>query len=166
MSEGFLLRWSHLKDAARQAERPANALAGEGPSAKESGEAEVTPEALASLPRIEELTAETDITGFLHKGIPAELRNAALRKAWLLDPAIRNFEGHARDYAYDWNVPGGVPGSGGALRADEVAATVRNLFGNRQATAASPPEEAAPATHDEAAKESVHDEAPPGESRT
>ena len=31
---------------------------------------------------------------------------------WALDPKIRDYVGEARDYAYDWNTPGGVPGSG------------------------------------------------------
>ena len=51
----------------------------------------------------------TDITGFLRKGVPEHLRNAALRKSWALDPAIRNYVNPALDYAYDWNTPGGVP---------------------------------------------------------
>ena len=51
---------------------------------------------------------------------------------WTLDPAIRDFVGHARDYAYDWNQPGGVPGSG-ALESAEVAALVRQVLGEPQA---------------------------------
>ena len=66
---------------------------------------------LSSLPKLEELTAATDITAFLRKGVPEHLRNAALRKSWALDPAIRNYVNPALDYAYDWNTPGGVPGS-------------------------------------------------------
>ena len=59
---------------------------------------------------MDELTPETDITVFLRKGVPEFLKNAALRRMWSLDPAIRDYVSEAREYAYDWNVPGGVPG--------------------------------------------------------
>lgn len=146
MSGTFLSRWSQRKGAAREAEQfdhtPSNgrAPADERTPATQRAAAndaasDRPPEFLASLPQIEELTADTDITPFLHKAVPKKLRNAALRKVWLLDPAIRNFVGHARDYAYDWNAPGGVPGGEGILDADEVAATVRHLFRTREAPA-------------------------------
>lgn len=64
---------------------------------------------LSSLPSIESLTIESDIAAFLRQGVPAALRNAALRRAWSLDPAIRDFVGPA-DYAWDYNAPDGVPG--------------------------------------------------------
>lgn len=153
MSGNFLSRWSQRKDAARQAER-----ADDGPSTRRApaieravandAASERQPEFLASLPQIEELTADTDITPFLHNAVPTQLRNAALRKVWLLDPAIRNFEGHARDYAYDWNAPGGAPGAEGILDADEVAATVRNLFRPRKAPAGAQLEKSLLAGHD------------------
>jgi hypothetical protein len=41
--------------------------------------------------------------------VPLELRSAALRRAWSLDPSIRDFIGPA-DYAWDYNAPDGVPG--------------------------------------------------------
>jgi hypothetical protein len=70
--------------------------------------------------------------------VPAPLRSAALARIWVLDPAIRDFEGHARDYAWNWNIPGGVPGGGPAPGADEVAATLRQIFArfDREETAA------------------------------
>ena len=37
------------------------------------------------------ITAETDIRAFLQKGVPAQLTRAALRRAWVADPNIRNF---------------------------------------------------------------------------
>jgi hypothetical protein len=48
---------------------------------------------------------------------------------WALDPAIRDFVGEARDYAYDWNAPGGVPGSGPLLASDDVDALLRRAIG-------------------------------------
>ena len=102
MSEDFLSRWSRRKTEARRAP------AVEPPQA----ERVLSEEELAALPKIDTLQVDTDITPFLRAGVPAALRNAALRKMWLLDPEIRDFVGHARDYDYDWNTPGGVPGSG------------------------------------------------------
>ena len=162
MSGEFLSRWSRLKKEARRSERGPQPDAAEAPAGAPPREAdpaavlpepELTPEELAALPKVEEITAASDISGFLRRGVPDALRNAALRKMWTLDPAIRDFVGEARDYAYDWNTPGGVPGSGALDPADDVAAMVRGVFGesppaappleaegsqNREAVAASP----------------------------
>jgi len=75
------------------------------------------------------LTETTDITVFLRKGVPESLRNAALRKAWALDPAIRNYVNPALDYAYDWNTPGGVPGSSEIGAGMDVARLVSQIMG-------------------------------------
>ena len=63
----------------------------------------------------------------MQKGVPEALRNAALRKMWVLDPSIRNYVGEALDYAWDWNAPGGVPGSGGEIT-EQALAFARTLF--------------------------------------
>jgi hypothetical protein len=57
------------------------------------------------------IDAQTDITVFLRSGVPAELRHAALRRAWKVDPMIRNFRGLQEN---DWNFddPNGPPGFG------------------------------------------------------
>jgi hypothetical protein len=132
--EGFLARWSRLKrsggkesteteagsatagPAAKPAATPSSqpaiepAAAQAGVAAESEAETETETEIdLASLPPIESLTAESDITVFLRKGVPVALRNRALRRLWSLDPTIRDFIGPA-DYAWDWNVPGGAPG--------------------------------------------------------
>src|SRR5215210_692059 len=162
MSGEFLSRWSRLKEEARRSEPgpepdAAEASAGAPPLEADPAsvlpEPELTPEELAELPKVEEITAASDISGFLRRGVPDALRNAALRRMWILDPAIRDFVGEARDYAYDWNTPGGVPGSGALDPGDDVAAMVRGVFGdsppaappleaegsqNREAVAASP----------------------------
>jgi hypothetical protein len=67
------------------------------------------PPDLSLLPKLEDLTAASDITPFLARGVPAALRNAALKRIWTLDPVIRDFVGPA-DYAWDFNAPDGVPG--------------------------------------------------------
>jgi len=137
--EGFLSRWSRRKqDAQREAEaQPPDAAVPEAsPTPEPAPEAaagpasdELTPEEVAALPPVEAITAETDITAFLKKGVPAALRNAALRRSWSADPMIRDFVCEAREYAYDWNVPGGVPGSGELLPVDDVPAMLRRVFG-------------------------------------
>lgn len=108
--EGFLSRWSRRKRGELPDPEAAGAPVVEAvpPAVSEATE---TPEAaaLADLPPIESLTEASDFTGFLRPGVPAPLRQAALRRAWTLDPAIRDFIGPA-DYAWDYNAPDGVPG--------------------------------------------------------
>jgi hypothetical protein len=146
-SENFLSRWSRRKGAVRAADAPdrpslAPADPTEGEAAAEaaapddrqvvdagSGDALTTDE-IARLPSVDELTAEMDLSVFLRKGVPHALRKAALRRMWSLDPTIRDFVSEAREYAYDWNVPGGVPGSGGALPpADEIRKLAEQIVG-------------------------------------
>ncbi|MEE7484974.1 DUF3306 domain-containing protein [Methylobacterium oryzae] len=157
MSEGFLSRWTRRKLAVRAA-----ALAERGappapdtaplpePDAGAAEAAAIAPEtgpearppvpepaddAVVELPSLEALTPETDLVPFLRAGVPAALRNAALRRMWSLDPAIRDFVSEAREYAYDWNTPGGVPGLGPLLPSDDVQAMLgRLLGGSAQAT--------------------------------
>jgi hypothetical protein len=94
-------------------------------------ETEAAPEFdLSSLPKLEEMTGATDITGFLQKGVPEHLRNAALRKSWALDPAVRNYVNPALEYAYDWNIPGGVPGTGEIGAGMDVARMVLQIMGD------------------------------------
>ena len=76
-----------------------------------AGHASAEPVDLSSLPPIESIDAATDITAFLRKGIPQELRHAALRRAWSADPAIRDFVGLAEN-AWDFNDPNAMPGFG------------------------------------------------------
>jgi len=62
------------------------------------------------LPRIEDLTADSDVTAFMDVRVPNELRNAALRRAWVLDPKIRDFMEMAENQL-DFGERGGVPPS-------------------------------------------------------
>jgi hypothetical protein len=102
-SEGFLNRWSRRKRAAVSTPPPAPEPPAEAP-------AEALPEFdPASLPPIESLTADSDIAAFLRPQVPAALRTAALRRAWTLDPAIRDYVGPA-DYAWDYNAADGMAG--------------------------------------------------------
>ena len=127
--KGFLARWSQRKQEAKKPEQDAPPV--ETPEAEPAAEA--PPEFdLSSLPKLEELTPSTDITAFLRKGVPEHLRNAALRKSWALDPAIRNYVNPALDYAYDWNTPGGVPGSSEIGAGMDVARIVSQIMGSRE----------------------------------
>ena len=152
MNDDFLSRWSQRKQAARRGERDSPAAPDASPENADQREARAAPalsaEELARLPKIEELTADSAITGFLRPGVPEALRNAALRRMWMLDPAIRDFVGHARDYAYDWNVPGGAPGHGPLEAGDHVLAMVRSIMGE--------PPEAAPSARPIPAGEAEH----------
>jgi hypothetical protein len=104
--EGFLSRWSRRKRAV--AAEPEEAPAPSPPTALPDAP-EVPAFDPASLPPLDSLTAASDFTAFLRAEVPAVLRHAALRRAWTLDPAIRDFIGPA-DYAWDYNAPDGVPG--------------------------------------------------------
>src|SRR3984893_431354 len=140
-NKSFLARWSQRKHEAKQPDQDAptaNSDAPSGPVAESDAAQEFD---LSSLPKLEDMTATTDITAFLRKGVPEHLRNAALRKSWALDPAIRNYVNPALDYAYDWNTPGGVPGSSEIGAGMDVARLVSQIMG----TGESPAEASAPA---------------------
>jgi len=140
MSETFLSRWSRRKREAsipppqgeggedRRSEpgggdtsaTPAPLERVENPPHPDplpaSGEREFDP---ASLPPIESIGAGTDVSAFLRPGVPADLTQAALRRAWVADPAIRDFVGPAEN-AWDFNAPDGVPGFGPLRAIDDV----------------------------------------------
>ncbi len=132
-SDGFLSRWSRRKLVVRVAARPQRTEQAQPPEKGPSEAAapdqqppaaapdELSAEEIAKLPAPEELTAEMDLSLFLRKGVPEALRKAALRRMWALDPKIRDYVSEAREYAYDWNTPGGVPGSGVLPPSDEIA---------------------------------------------
>jgi len=131
--DGFLARWSRRKLRVEEVEGelPAPPVAVEGnPAAAGTLETRDTlsPEELASLPRPEDMTAGSDISAFMREGVPDMLRKAALRRMWSLDPAVRDYVGDARDYAWDWNVVGGVPGSGPLGPLDDISASVGRMF--------------------------------------
>jgi hypothetical protein len=120
--EDFLARWSRRKRAAedaKQAEPPDHAAPPDAeamdvaPGQGEQDQKQPDVEAFdpASLPPVESITAATDVTAFLRKGVPPELTRAALRRAWVSDPAIRDFIGLAEN-SWDFNDPTAIPGFG------------------------------------------------------
>ncbi len=137
--KSFLSRWSQRKHDAKHPETD-----GTAERSVEEGDAAPAPVVegdadeefdLSSLPKLEEITETTDITGFLRKGVPESLRNAALRKSWALDPAIRNYVNPALDYAYDWNTPGGVPGNSEIAAGTDIAKMVLQIMGGESSSA-------------------------------
>jgi len=83
---------------------------------------------LSTLPPIESITAETDIRSFLAPGVPAEMRLAALRRAWAADPKVRDFVG-LNDYDFDFHTPGAIPGFGPLEMTDELRREVLRIVG-------------------------------------
>ena len=125
----FFSRWSQRKRKA-QVEPPPEEQPEDAPEAPPELDA-ITPEELEALPKVDELTEGADIRPFLRKGVPQALRNAALRRMWMLTPAIRDYQNPAVDYAYDWNTPGGVPGDGAAPSLEKAAQMVREIVAPR-----------------------------------
>lgn len=86
----------------------------------------------AHLPPIEAIDATTDIRAFLAPGVPAELTRAALRRAWLSDPAIRDFVGIAENQ-WDFTNPDTVPGFGSLELSPEVRRLLTGLLAEMSA---------------------------------
>ncbi|WP_341894711.1 DUF3306 domain-containing protein [Ferrovibrio terrae] len=113
---GFLSRWSRRKAEARQQEQ---APAAEPPVAPEP-EPEID---LAALPSIDSLTADSDFSLFLRKGVPPALKAAALRKLWLVEPSVVNYQALVE---YNWDFT--APGYGDLLPGDDVVKMAQKVF--------------------------------------
>jgi hypothetical protein len=136
-TEGFLGRWSRLKQQTKESPQtkepeaeaaetalpcpdPADALPALSP--EEVDEADETAD-IRKLPPIDSLGADSDYTGYLAPGVPEPLKLAALRKAWTSDPKIAEFRGFA-DYDWDCN----APGYGQLLPTDDIQQMVKNFL--------------------------------------
>lgn len=137
--ERFVTRWSRRKrEAVEEAPDTAAALPVEpgteearsdkGAAAPPATEAEaVVPEVdLTKLPALESITAETEIRAFLARGVPDQLKHAALRRAWAADPAIRDFVGLSEN-SWDFTAADSMPGFGPLLPVDDVGRMLANL---------------------------------------
>jgi uncharacterized protein DUF3306 len=139
--EEFLARWSRRKRQAKHggdATSPAQALETQVPPPSRSAEdiPDAEPE-ISSLPSVDSITAATDVTAFLGKGIPTELSRAALRRAWASDPAIRDFVGLAEN-AWDFNDPQAMPGFGPLdCSLEQLGAAVDRIVGGVRSAAES-----------------------------
>ena len=65
---------------------------------------------------------------YLAPGVPPELMHAALRRAWVADPAIRGFVGLA-EYAWDFTDPAAMPGFGELQPGYDVRKLIAEVFG-------------------------------------
>jgi hypothetical protein len=142
--ENFLSRWARLKREAAEATEAGEAAATPDAAAPDAaadapgpaepiGEAKATSATvpafdISTLPPIESITAATDIRAFLAPGVPPDLARAALRRAWVADPAIRDFVGIAENQ-WDFNDPNGIPGFGPLGPLDDVRRLVAQVIG-------------------------------------
>ena len=111
------------------------------PQAKPAGAANPlahgAPEATAILPSLDSIDAQTDITVFLRSCVPAELRLAALRRAWTVDPAIRDFK-ELQENDWNFNDPNSIVGFGELGPEVDVKIMVAQIFGEAPRLAARP----------------------------
>jgi uncharacterized protein DUF3306 len=128
--QNFFERWSRRKLAAAEPagaapDTRANELQSAPPDPAVDAPADPAAPAFdaASLPPIESIKAASDVRAFLVPGVPIELTRAALRRAWLSDPAIRNFVGLAENQ-WDFTQADGVPGFG----ALELTSNLRRML--------------------------------------
>jgi Protein of unknown function (DUF3306) len=139
-ADNFLTRWSRRK---READAKPESDDNSGEAAVRGGEqcpdtpvsqppaSPASPEPefdVSSLPPVDSIGAETEISAFMRKGVPAALRHAALRRAWSADPAIRDFIGPNENY-WDAAGPDGIPGFGDLDPSLDVKKLVSELFG-------------------------------------
>lgn len=133
--EGFLSRWSRRKrelaepeavpaSPARPAELPAEA-------ATQPIETQAAEPEMVEPPSLDLIDKDFNVAHWLKQNVPETWKLAAMRRAWESDPAIAGFENPARDYALDWNTPGGAPGYGPLTESDDVGAMVRAIFGEQ-----------------------------------
>lgn len=155
--EGFLKRWSRRKRTEAPAAEPnptakpllrpsAENVAQPTPAAPAEAEEAIDP---ATLPPLETLGADSDYTMFLKKGVPEPLRIAALRKAWMSDPFIRDFRGPA-EYALDYTTS-----EFDLLPTDDVAKLLARIFTSNTSDAESAPAEKMSGVEAEAAADAA-----------
>lgn len=129
--DGFLGRWSRRKRAA--AEQAAPPVAPQ-PAPKAAPEPALPREAepeMVEPPSLDLVDKDFDLAHWLKQNVPESWKRAALRRAWESDPAISGYLDPARDYALDWNTPGGAPGYGPLSASDNVEEMIANIFGKQ-----------------------------------
>jgi hypothetical protein len=128
-SEHLIWRWSRRKREAAAARRMQSGDANEAGNTSPETDAPA-PESFdpAQLPPIESITAGTDIRAFLQSGVPPALTHAALRRAWVSEPGIRDFIGIAENQ-WDFNDPTAIPGFEPLRATDDVLALGAQALG-------------------------------------
>ena len=125
--DNLFARWSRRKQEIKAEEAPPDKVSDPAPAGEDQPAPDlVDAEPAEPLPRIEDLTGESDVAAFLRKGVPEALQRAALRKMWSLDPFIRDYTGLA-EYAWDYNKPGAIPGFGPASSAASTQSLVASM---------------------------------------
>jgi hypothetical protein len=157
--ENFLTRWSRRKlEPEKQSDAKSSETVPDSRSASDSADlksdpADFDPAAaplhnaaapdqpfdLSSLPSVESIGPQSDITAYLQPDVPSALRNAALRRAWVADPAIRDFKGLA-EYDWDFNDPNGMAGFGPLGPQHDVKEMVARVFGKGSGDTAENPQ--------------------------
>lgn len=178
-ADDFLSRWARRKRAVAEAERAEELKppATEAPPVSEAPPAETSEAALApaarapeasapaapefdvdSLPPLDSIGGDTDISAFLKPGVPSALRHAALRRAWTADPVIRAFKGLAEN-DWDFNSPD-TPGFGPLDPGFDVKKMVAQLFGDAQPAETEAAQESQATDGAQAARSSRESDAP------
>lgn len=165
-NEDFLRRWSRRKRAAETSSKPSSPQTLADPPPREGGAVESEIESaeefdLSVLPSIDSITATTDVAAFLRKGVPLTLTREALRRAWVADPAIRDFV-ELVENAWDFNNPNAMAGFGPLdCTPEEVRDLVARIVGDRNPVAKDDANPAAPQLQREVANPA---DAPPDNS--
>ena len=121
------------------------AQAATSPDAGSASEGTVPAFDFANWPLLDLIDARTNVAAFFRSGVPAELRVAALRRAWMADPAIRDFKG-LEENNWDFDNPSSIPGFGELGPEVDVRTMVAQIFGEPTWLAAlqlTPPDERA-----------------------
>lgn len=137
--DNFLSRWSRRKQEAGErsekkeeaADKPPAEPVVENEPARAASAPASTPIPkfdVKSLPSIESINAESDITAFMRTGVPEALKRAALRRVWSSDPAIRDFVGLNENF-WDAAGPDGIHGFGDLDPNLDVQRMISELFG-------------------------------------
>lgn len=160
-TENFIQRWSRRKRAAKALTpdeteppggEPREADVNSPPNPPAESEAQGRAFDIATLPPIDSITAISDVRGFLAAGVPEGLTRAALRRAWMIDPTIRDFVGLAENQ-WDFTEPDGVPGFGSLELTPELRRIVASVFGDA-------PEQAPPPSRAKAEQDGQEAEMP------
>lgn len=162
--KNFLERWARRKREVANEDAKEKARSEAPAPAQDAGPPKVAPTPaaaepafdLSKLPSLDSIVADSDITAFLQPGVPSGLKHAALRRAWVADPAIRDFIGPA-DYAWDFTAADSMPGFGALGPEDDVQKLVAEVFRDATAKVETPP------TPDASSAESPEPEQPPAQ---
>lgn len=129
----FFERWSRRKVLAMQhvGTRDAAPVCPDDATAAEAAPPPFDP---ASLPPIETINSASDLRAFLAPGVPVELTRAALRRAWVADPVIRDFIEIAENQ-WDFGKPDGVPGFGSLTLTPDLHRLLVDLCGDLRRSA-------------------------------